>query len=733
MLFKSIIAHGACSILMVFGSFSFGQDNVGDDSTVVYTSVYFAEYAPVTALDMLNRIPGMETSSLSRSGRGGSGGGSSSGRSRGGSFANVSRGGRGLGSGNSGVQILINGKRTAGKNNDTEAQLRRVDAGQVNYIEIIRGTSSDLDVRGSTQIANIVLFDELSNTTLNYELDTSYYSDNHSEPGGSLTYAGQSGNLNFLISGSAAPGYNNTQLREKSILPGELPNDYIDETRIRDNTTYTLSTNIDYQFNSNSSFRFNALVAEDDDPTEVERLTVDLRGGSLLHNYERENIPSERTNWEIGGDYEYRRDNGDRFKVLFITNQNDSAVLRERWDVYDDGAEQKNLFLDTGSILEERIIRSSYTTDFMFGEDVEFGVERAQTILDSNLALGTFSSIGSPLATFGGLTPVSVPNANTRVEEVRYEPFAIHNWRISPRMSLETSFVYETSEISMSGDVNNSRDFNFFKPKLDYRFDVTPQLQLRVLLEKFVRQLSFTDFVATSDQEDEDSSVLAGNSNLRPDYWWNYNFLAEYRLPNDEGVVSANFYHHRHKDFLQRIDLSTGPDDIRSAAGNIGTGDMVVFEVKGSLRLSRLGMPNVLFTSTVNARDSWVNDSFTGETRRFNNYHRGEINWGFRHDIPSRRLNWGIDMRNRIDGGTKRWDVEDIENDHADPYFTGFIELIAFDDITFRLDIRNLLDVEVCRDRIRYEGHIALNVLEEVEYMCRAFGRTASLKISGTF
>ena len=71
---------------------------------------------------------------------------------------------------------------------------------------------------------------------------------------------------------------------------------------------------------------------------------------------------------------------------------------------------------------------------------------------------------------FGGLTPVSIPNSNSRVEEVRYEPFAIHNWRLSPRMSLETSLVYETSEISMSGDVNNSRDFNFFKPKVDFRF-----------------------------------------------------------------------------------------------------------------------------------------------------------------------------------------------------------------------------------------------------------------------
>ena len=300
-------------------------------------------------------------------------------------------------------------------------------------------------------------------------------------------------------------------------------------------------------------------------------------------------------------------------------------------------------------------------------------------------------------------------------------------------MSLETSFVYETSEISMSGDVANSRNFNFFKPKIDYRFDITPQLQLRVFIEKFVRQLSFTDFVATSDQDDEDSNTLAGNSNLRPDYWWNYNFLAEYRLPDDQGVISANFYHHRHKDLLQRIDVSPGPNEIRSAAGNIGTGDMVVFEVKGSVRLKRLGMPNVLVTATANVRDSWVRDSFVDVTRRFNNYHRGEFNWSIRHDIPALRMNYGFEMRNRLDGGTKRWDIEDIENDHSNPYFTGFVEVIAFDDITFRLNARNLTDVEVCRDRIRYEGHIANNILEEIEYMCRDFGRTVSLQVTGTF
>ena len=728
-LLKTFAIQISCPFLpvMLFASFSlnaWAQENVGDDSTIVYPSAYFSEYAPVTALDMLNRIPGMEISSI---------GGSSRGGSSGGSFSNVSRGGRGLGSGSSGTQILINGKRTAGKNNNTETQLRRVDADQVDYIEIIRGTSGDLDVRGSTQIANIVLFEEMSNTSINYEVNANYSSDNNSEPGGSLTYAGQTGDLNFIVNASAVPNYNSTQLRENSILPGELPNDFIDEERIRDNTTYTLSTNLDYQLNTKSSLRFNALIAEDDDPTEVERLTVDLRGGSLLHDYEREDIPGTKTNWEIGGDYEYRRDDGNRFKILVIANKNDTANTRERWDILENGSEEKNLFLDTGSILEERIMRGSYTMNLFGGQDVEVGAERAQTILDSNLALGLLSGSEAPSQAFGGLSPVNIPNANTRVEEVRYEPFAIHNWRISPRMSLETSLVYETSEISMSGDVSNSRDFNFFKPKLDYRFDVTPQLQLRVLIEKVVRQLSFTDFVATSDQDDEDSNTLAGNSNLRPDYWWNYNLLAEYRLPDDQGVVSANFYHHRHKDLLQRIDVSPGPNDLRSAAGNIGTGDMQVFEVKGSVRLSRLGMPNVLFTASANVRDSWVKDSFLNETRRFNNYHRGEFNWGFRHDIPQWRLNYGIEMRNRIDGGTKRWDIEDIENDHADPYFTGFLEFIAFDDVTFRLDARNLADVQVCRDRIRYVGNIADNILEEVEYMCRDFGRSFSLKVSGTF
>ncbi|MYI01245.1 MAG: hypothetical protein F4122_01550, partial [Gammaproteobacteria bacterium] len=44
------------------------QDNVGDESTVIYPASYFEEFSPITAQDMLDRIPGMSS-------RGGPGGG----------------------------------------------------------------------------------------------------------------------------------------------------------------------------------------------------------------------------------------------------------------------------------------------------------------------------------------------------------------------------------------------------------------------------------------------------------------------------------------------------------------------------------------------------------------------------------------------------------------------------------------------------------------------------------
>ncbi|MCH8264058.1 MAG: TonB-dependent receptor [Proteobacteria bacterium] len=702
---------------IAFHSAVFAQDNLGDESTIVYPAIYFAEYAPVTALDMVNRIPGMNI-------RNNAAGSSSRG---------ALRGGRGLGSGGRGTQVLVNGKRVAGKNNNTQAMLARITAEQVAEIRLIRGTSGDLDVRGSTQIVDIILYDELSDSSLSVEINTSVYADNRSEPGGSASYSGKSGNLDYLLSAIAEPRYEHMVSREHSILADFLPNDRILENRVREQTQYTLSTNLGYEINANSSARFNALYSQNDNPTKVSRRTIDLRNPGSSPFDEREFIPGEQSNWEIGGDYEYKFANGNRAKLLFITNETDTVSTRERFVVDASGEETKNLFLDAASILQERILRGSYTMKLFEQQSVEFGLERAQTILESDLRLGLALDSGTASAAYGGLVPVTVSNANTRVEEIRYEPFAIHNWRLNSRMSLETSLIYETSEIEQVGDFTNTRNFEFFKPKLDFRFDITPQLQLRFLLDKFVRQINFSDFVAATDSEDNDSNTQAGNTELRPDFWWNYNFTAEYRLPDDVGVVSANIYKHRHKDFLQRIDVSPTEDELRSANGNIGTGEMWVLDVKASIRLKMFNLPNVLVTSRASVRTSEVNGPLLGEERSFNNFNRGRFDLGFRHDVPQWRMNWGINMTNNFDGGTKRWDIDDIESFYADPLLTAFLEVIAFDDITFRFDVQNVTEIDDCRDRTRFVGRVRDQILEEIEFNCRGSGRVLALKVSGTF
>ena len=708
----AILSAGLLSAASVWA-----QDSVNDDTTVQYPASYFSQYAPVTAKDMMDRIPGLESSSSGSGFRPGGGG----------------RGGRGFGSGSGGSQTLINGKRTAGKNNSTGGLLDRITADQVNYIEIIRGTSGDLDVRGSGQVVNVVLFEELSNSSISYEVNMDRYRDGTNEPGGSVSYSNKIGNLDFVLSAGAEPRYDHQESEEDSILGDFSPNDRVIEDRIRDQTSYDYSANIDYEIAANSSFRLNGLFSENDNPTDVFRTTTDLTVTPNLVDTEREDIPGEQSNWELGGDYEFLRDNGNRFKVLFISNSYDRSIVRERYNVANDGIETKDLFLSSGSTTRERIVRGSYTFDLRDDQDIEFGAERAQTILDSDLGLGIASSTGIPSPAFGGLVPVSVSNAKSTVEEIRYEPFIIHNWNINSRMSLESTLLYETSTIEQWGDINNKRDFDFVKPKVDYRFNVTPTLQLRGSIEKRVSQLSFSDFVASTDSQDNDSNTLAGNANLRQMWLWKYDFNAEYRLPDDVGVLDANIYYHDHHDMIDRIDISTSEDDLQSTRGNIGDGSMYGMTLNASIRMKMINMPNLLISSRFNVADSEITDPFTGIDRRFAFFGRGRWSMNFRHDVPQWNMNWGGSWSNRFDSNQKMYDIDDVVSSLGEPTVNAFVEFVAFDNITFRFDARDATTNEQCRQRIRYVGRLSAGILEEIEDQCSSRGTVVSLKVNGTF
>ena len=95
---------------------------IGDK--VIYLPSFFAQYNPVTALDMVSRVPGFSID------------GGDSVRGFGGAAANV----------------LIDGQRPSTKSSDITETLSRISASNVERVELIRGGTGNLDVGGRSVV-----------------------------------------------------------------------------------------------------------------------------------------------------------------------------------------------------------------------------------------------------------------------------------------------------------------------------------------------------------------------------------------------------------------------------------------------------------------------------------------------------------------------------------------------------------------------------------------------------
>ncbi|MEX2132365.1 MAG: TonB-dependent receptor, partial [Pseudohongiellaceae bacterium] len=393
----------------------------------------------------------------------------------------------------------------------------------------------------------------------------------------------------------------------------------------------------------------------------------------------------------------------------------------------------KNLFLDTGSRYRERIVRSSYTWNMGAAHGIEAGVEVAQTIQDSSLLLGALTpGPGSP--EFGGLTSIPQPNSHSTVEELRYEPFIIHNWQINPRMTLESSLIVEYSEIEQAGDVNKVRDFDFLKPKLDYRFNASNTLQFRATLEQRVSQLSFGDFSRSTNPRDDDQDTVAGNPDLEPEEFLRAEVGVDYRLANDAGTINARYFYEDYANKIGKIDISPAPTNLLSTNGNAGSAAAYGLVVNGSLRLGFLGIPRALLTGGLTIQESeFHDDPFAPIEHGFVPYDRGSFQIGFRHDLPPQRLNYGFNYNKRFDGGRLMFDI-DNRSTFPIPYrMMAWVEKTGFMNLTYRLEANNMFEQESCIKRYRYQGYVRDGVLREIENICTTTGLLVNFRVRATF
>ena len=705
------------TIILISGIYvsAVAQENTETDSTVTYPASFFTKYGPVSVNDMLNVIPGISVAL------------------EGNEVQTFNGADRGLGASE---QILINGKRIAGKANEASSQLDRISADQVQYIEIIRGTSGDLDVRNSGQLINIVLLESQSSSSLSTEVGATHFRDGQIEPIGTFSFSGQTGQFNYLLSAQIASGYETLESYEISVLPPGLDlNDVREIERTRDQTTYTLNSNIAYQISAGSRIAFNGLYRESDPPANLVRTITNFQNSPPTIRVEREELPASSDSWEFGGDYEYNFDDGGKYKILFIVNEDNNAVTRERFfSTGLNGPETKNLFLDTNRRERELIVRTSYTFDPADDQNLELGIEGAKTILDSSLKIGLpLGDISSP--DHGGLTPVALPNAVSTVEEIRYEGFAIHNWQINQRMSLESSLFYEDSEISQSGDVNVSRRFDFLKPKADFRFNISSSFQLRMSAELDVSQLRFSDFTAAANDRDETQDILAGNPELEQEEVWRYNVNLDYRLPNDGGVLNSRLFYYDVGNSIDRIDVSTSKANLTTTNGNVGDGAVYGLNLNASIRLGFLNLPQAVVTGGLLVQDSKIFSPLIGKNRKVVPFDRGNIRIGFRHDVPSQNFNYGFNYRDGIDGNRPFYDIDNVIWVGSGMFsnLSLFAEKINVGRFTYRFEADNLLNQDTCQERRRFNGYLRDGDVREIERFCTTDGVRFTIKVRATF
>jgi len=686
-------------VVLLLSSTGFTQQS----NTVSYPAEYFQQWNPVTVADMIDRIPGITVALETNS-------------------SNRSQNDRGLGSGEN---ILINGQRLSGKDNEARDQLARIAFEQVERIEIIRGTSSDLvGVRNQGQIVNIVT-NSLNELSVTMAASATRYQDGNLEPGASLFFNGSYGNLDYRIGMESDPQYEVLDSIEESVNGDFSANDIRTFRQVTDQTNQAINGNLAYNINGNQTFTLNLLYQDADPPRNLERTILQFGAASPVVRREQEIYDATRSNWELGADYNISFSDDSQFQFISINNQLDEDTLRDRYLVAADDSRRRDLSLRNKSVNTERIYRGVYTRPVSEGHNLELGLERARTILATQLDLSRLNPISNELV------EVAVPNALSEIEEIRYEGFVVHHWQLNPRMKLESTLLYEVSEISQTGEIEKSRDFDFIRPKLDYRFDITPGLQFQLSLEKFVAQLSFADFAANTDPRDEERDTVAGNPELRQQQSWRYTANLEYRFLEGRGVFSARAWYWDVTDAIGRVDATRPGEPLVSAAGNIGDGEVRALQINASYRFT----PNLLISGTSLMRASEATDPFLGITRRLVPNDRGYQSIAVRHNLPQWNLNYGIDYLDAPQGNRPLYDINRIDHLDSREDLSFFVERnsIGRMNLLARFDIRNSLDRGMCSDRFRFNDRLSVGVITEVERRCNERGSQYVLQLRGTF
>lgn len=652
--------------------------------TQTYQRSYFDQFSPQTARDMVDRLPGF-TLDIGTDLRG-----------FGGSAGNV----------------LVNGARPSSKAGGIEDALQRINAASVERIEVIRGSAGSSETAGQAVVANII--SSQSDRTARWELQLERAAHARINVASELALAGTIAgwDASAIVSGSIErrplDGTRITRDASDMVTFGELENSPSYVRRI------AISSEGNRSF-AGGTLSLNGRFSHTPGSTDTERFGSD---GEIMQGRadQRRLILFERTTTDVefGTDWTRPLSNGWSLKLLSLSSFEDSDSRQLSFLERPTGTDVSSSIFDSQQETFETVFRTTVGRSGEYRFQPEFGAEIAYNRLNSNLALQAED--------LGGSTNISLPAANVLVEELRGEAFANLIWRVSDRFTLETGLGAELSQISVSGDADNTQSFFFAKPFAALIYNPRPGLQFRLGVRRTVGQLDFTDFAASASAADD--RLTAGNPSLGPDQTTRLSSSVDFRAESG-AALNVEIFHEWRNDILEQIVLPSGAQGL----GNAGSARVWGVTSTASLPLSFI-LPGGLIEAEIEFLDSTFRDPLLSGSRPISSIDSPNIFIEFRHDIPDAQISWGLSYRAPTDGPF--FFADEISFNRDSRTWSAFLETTRFLGIKINFELAGIGRQNFFRRRSFFAPDRG-GAFTGSETISRDRGMFAALTFSGQF
>ena len=621
------------------------------DGRLLYPVGYFAQYAPSTALDIVQRIPGFNLDS-----------GDSDVRGFGGAAGN----------------LVIGGARPSAKSDSLQTILSRIPASRVLRVEVGSGDLFGAEYSGRPRVANLVLSDEggLSGT-IDLRVARDYTAT--LTPQGSASALLRRGQSTF----NASLGYENQDsLEEGTDTLRALPSGTITEFRIKENDIR------DQEWFATASWAFDGgeyRSANLNSRFERNRFTLaqsnEVRPASGVNRNDRLFQINRNTQWEFGGDVT-RPLAGGGLKLIGLYRTANGDDYEDNYNIVVGNV--LGGFIQTVDYRRDEVVaRLVWSRANLSGWQVETGIEGAFNRLDSDVDLFSVTAGGAQL-------PIELPVDEAIVSEYRAEPFINAGRSMTSTLRMDLGLTYELSRLTVDGDAMARRTLRFLKPKASFDWRPGYDWRIQASITRTVAQLDFGDFVGAAELAND--RVDGGNPDLLPQRAWEYRVSVERSVLGD-GRLQATVGYDQISLLQDRVPLEGGGD----APGNLGSGRRFFVSGTVDIPLTALGITGGRLTATGTWRDTSVRDPYSGLARFFSGNSRWYAEGGFRQDLGS--VAWGFNLYGNPRASVfRRNEIDSFDGE--DPFVTAFAEYRATPKTTVTLSVENLTDAKAGRSRL---------------------------------